>query len=175
MSEFKPRYFAKDLESFTKQVVPPAYWEQWGVRALDKVDQRILEFIEEFRYDCGVPLTCNDWSWGGSFTQRCVRDVNQYGTYEAMAKSRSDHITGRAVDLVSSRLTGHELRLKFIEKKDYYFKKYGINFIEVGELNNGSSMSWFHGSINIDQGQGIQYWSPKRGFVTEQEVIDGLL
>lgn len=171
MGVFQPKYFAKTLESFVKQVVPPSFWERWGIQAIDKMDQRICEFIEEFRKDCGVPLTANDWSWGGKFTQRGVRDVNQYGTYEKMAKSRSDHITGRAIDLVSNILTGHELRKIFIEKEEYYFKKYGINFIEVGTVRNGSKMVWFHASINVDLGQGVQYWSPDLGFVTKEEVL----
>lgn len=171
MEVFKPKYFADSLDSFAKQVVPPSMYNRWGVQALDKMDQRILMFIDEFRKDCGVPLTCNDWAWGGSFSQRGVRDVNQYGTYEKMAASRSDHICGRGSDLVSSKLTGHQLRLKFMEREDYYFEKYGINFLEVGELADGSAMSWIHVSININLGQGVQYWSPKRGFVTKEEVI----
>ncbi|AUR89203.1 hypothetical protein NVP1121O_175 [Vibrio phage 1.121.O._10N.286.46.C4] len=176
MSIFKPKFFAKTLESFVKQVVPPSMWETFGVKALDKMDQRICEFIEEFREYVDVPLTANDWSWGGRFTQRGVRDVTQYGTYEEMAKSRSDHLTGRAIDLISSKLTGHELRAKFIEKEQYWFEKYGINFIECGELNkDGRVMTWFHCSINIDQGQGVQYWSPVRGFVTKGEVLEDKL
>ncbi len=171
MSIFNPLYFASSLESFTKQVVPPSFWERWGVKALDKMDQRILDFIEEFRKDCGVPLTCNDWSWGGDYSQRGVRDVNQYGSYEKMEESRSDHLMGRAVDLVSSKLSAHELRLLFIKKEAYYFKKYGINFIEVGTLSRGREMTWFHCSINVDTGQGIQYWSPVKGFVTKAQVI----
>ncbi len=178
MSIFEPRFFAKTLESFVKQVVPPSMWELFGVQALDKMDQRICEFIEEFREYVEVPLTANDWSWGGRFSQRGVRDVKQYGTYEKMAKSRSDHITGRAIDLVSSKLTGHELRAKFIEKEQYWFEKYGINFIEVGSVKSGGvavEMTWFHASINIDQGQGVQYWSPVYGFVTKERVLEDKL
>ena len=172
MAIFKPKYFADNLESFARQVVPPSMWNRWGVKALDKMDQRILEFIDEFRYDCGVPLTCNDWSWEGNFSQRGVRDVKQYGTYERMEASRSDHLVGRATDLVSSKLTGHELRLKFIEKEQYYFEKYGINFIEVGTVGKGVSMTWYHASINIDLGQGVEYWSPVLGFVSKERVIE---
>lgn len=171
MSVFKPKYFATSLDSFAKQVVPPSMYNRWGVQALDKMDQRILEFIDEFRYDCAVPLTCNDYSWGGRFSQRGVRDVGQYGTYHKMEASRSDHLVGRAADLVSSKMTGHELRLKFIEKEQYYFEKYGVNFIECGKLKDGSDQSWFHVSINIDLGQGVQYWSPKFGFVDKDRVI----
>lgn len=178
MSYFIPKYFAKDLQSFVKQVVPPSMWNAWGVKAIDKIDQRICEFIEDFRKDVGVPLVANDWSWGGKFSQRGVRDVNHYGSYEKMANSRSDHISGRAIDLVSTKLSAYELRKKFIEKEDYYFKKYGINFIEVGEIKSGKStkpMTWFHAGINIDQGQGVQYWSPVRGFVTKEEVLRDML
>lgn len=175
MAVFKPKHFAKDLDSFAKQVVPPSMYNRWGVKALDKMDQRILEFIEEFRYDCGVPLTANDWSWQGRFSQRGVRDVGQYGTYHKMEASRSDHLCGRAIDLVSSKMTGHELRLKFIEREEYYFEKYGINFIECGKLKGGAEMTWFHGSVNIDLGQGIQYWSPEYGFVSKERVIEELL
>ena len=118
MAVFKPKYFATSLDSFAKQVVPPSMYERWGAQALDKMDQRILEFIDDFRHHVGVPLTANDCSWGGRFTQRGVRDVVQYGTYDKMAKSRSDHLVGRAIDLVSSKMTGHELRLKFIEREE---------------------------------------------------------
>lgn len=168
MAVFIPKYFATSLDSFAKQVVPPSMYNRWGEKALDKMDQRILEFIEEFRYDCGVPLTANDWSWNGRYTQRGVRDVLQYGTYEKMEASRSDHLQGKAIDLVSKKMTPHQMRLKFIEKKDYYFEKYGINFIEVG-------INWFHAGINLDLGQGVQYWSPSLGFVTEKVVLDDKL
>ncbi len=176
MSQFKPKYFATSLDSFAKQVVPPSMYNRWREKSLDKMDQRILEFMDEFRHDCGAPLICNDWPWGGYYTQRGVRDVNQYGSYEKMAKSRSDHLQGRAVDLVSPKLTGHQLRLKFIERKDYYFSKYGINFIEVGPVKDSATgkwkpMSWLHVGINLDLGQGVQYWSPKLGFVTEDVVV----
>ena len=172
MAVFKPKYFATTLDSFAKQVVPPSMYDRWGVQALDKMDQRILEFIDDFRHHVGVPLMCNDWSWGGNFSQSGVRDVKFYGSYEKMEKSRSDHICGKACDVRSSKMTGHELRLKFIEREEYYFDNYGINFIECGKLGNGSDQSWFHGSINIDLGQGVQYWSPKYGFVNRKRVIE---
>ena len=75
-------------------------------------------------------------------------------------------------------LTGHELRKLFIEKEDYYYKKYGINFIEVGEVDKGGKwvpMTWFHVGIRIDTVGYPVYWSPRYGVVSKEKVLEDSL
>jgi hypothetical protein len=190
MAIFKPKYFAKDLDSFAKEVLPSSVYNKHGVKGLRKMDQDLLEFLDEFRYDCCVSLTVNT-PWNGAFDQSGYRTAEHYGasmkyfmgsdkeareelrSYQDYVKSLSDHLTGRALDIKSGKLTGNGLRLKFIEREQYYFERYGINFIEVGPLNSkGNSMSWFHVGKRLDLGQGIQYWSPVLGFVSKERVLE---
>lgn len=171
MSEFKPKYFSTSLEQFSKEVLPPDIYNKWGIQGLRKMNQDVLEFLDEFRFGCGVPLTVNSWSWGGNRTQSGLRDVNFYGSQDKMDASLSDHITGNALDIISSKLTAHELRAKFIEREDYYYETYGINFIEVGSLSDGSPMSWFHAGKRVDFYGEVKYWSPKKGYVTKEDVL----
>lgn len=172
MGKFIPKHFATTLEQFAREVTPKEVYNMHGWKALRKMDQRILEFLDEFRFDVDVPLTINTWFWGGTFNQSGMRTVGFYKSQEDMDKSLSDHITGRALDIKSSHLSGHELRMKFIEKEDYYYNKYGINFIETAPLSNGSSMEWFHVGIRVDIDGEVLYWSPKLGFIDKQKVID---
>lgn len=172
MSKFEPKYFATSLGQFAKEVLPPSIYNKWGVQGLRKMNQRILEFLDEFRHDCGVPLTVNSWSWGGTRSQSGVRDVNFYGSYSNMAESLSDHITGNALDMISTKLTAHEIRAKFIEREQYYYEKYGINFVEVSPLSDDSGMSWAHFGIRVDFYGVVKYWSPKLGYVTKEKVLE---
>jgi len=198
MAKFEPKHFAKTLDSFAKEVLPPEVYKKWGANGLRKMDQSILEFIDAFRYDTNVPLTINT-PWNGQFTQSGMRTADHYGTlhrglasvnmdkfklldevetYRKMESSLSDHITGRAADVKSSKLTGHELRKEFIANEQEYYEQYGINFIEVGPIKRGSEwvdMSWAHFGKRLDIGQGVEYWSPKHGFVTKEFVLENRL
>lgn len=178
MAIFKPKHFAKDLDTFAKEVLPKSVYSKHGVNGLRKMDQSLLEFLDAFRYDCNVPLSVNT-PWNGVFDQSGFRTAEHYGdtellsTYLKMTGSLSDHLCGRALDVKSGKLTGHELRLKFIEHEQEYFETYGINFIEVGPLDKkGKQMSWGHYGKRLDLGQGVQYWSPVLGFVSKERVIE---
>ncbi len=198
MAKFEPKYFSKTLDGFAKEVLPPEVYKKWGAKGLRKMDQSILEFIDAYRYDVNVPLTINT-PWNGVFTQSGMRTADHYGetfrdveegdlylhqlmevveTYRRMESSLSDHITGRAADIKSSKLTGHELRKEFIANEQDYYEKYGINFIEVGPIKRGSEwvdMTWAHFGKRLDIGQGVEYWSPKHGFVTKEFVLENKL
>ena len=172
MSKFEPKYFSKTVEGFAKEVLPPDVIIKHGaVRALRMMDQRILEFLDEFRYDCGVPLTVNT-PWNEVFTQSGMRDEKHYGgSFEKHFWSLSDHTFGRAID-VKCEHGGHWLRKKFIEREQHYYEKYDINFIECAPLGSqGKGMTWAHFSIRIDLKGNPEYWSPVKGFLTKEEVL----
>lgn len=176
MSKFEPKYFAETPEAFAKEVLPPSLIERFGAtKALRFMDQRILEFLDEFRYDCGVPLSVNT-PWDEVFTQSGQRDQNFYeNSFEKLFYSLSDHTFGRAID-VKCKHGGKWLRQKFIEKEDYYYAAYGVNFIEVGPISETNDMDgWAHFSIRIDLSGKPVYWSPVLGFVEKHEVINDKL
>lgn len=170
MAKFEPKHFSKTLEGFAREVLPPSIYQKYGAKGLRKMDQRILEFLDEFRYDTGVPLTVNT-PWNGNFTQSGLRDNGHYGSFEKLFMNLSDHPMGRAID-VKCKHGGIWLREKFIEKEQYYYEKYGVNFVEVGPVNSdGKEMSWAHFSIRIDLDGKVLYWSPVLGFVDKERVL----
>lgn len=173
MPKFEPKYFAKTPEAFAKEVLPPSLIKKFGAtKALRFMDQRILEFLDEFRYDCGVPLSVNT-PWDGVFTQSGQRDESFYdNSFEELFYSLSDHTFGRAID-IKCKLGGKWLRQKFIEREEYYYEKYGVNFVEVGPVSETNGMDgWAHFSIRIDLSGKVMYWSPVSGFVEKQKVVD---
>ena len=171
MAKFIPKHFSKTLDGFAKEVLPPTIYNKYGAKGLRKMDQRILEFLDEFRYDTDVPLTVNT-PWNGNFTQSGLRDSGHYGSYEKLFMNLSDHPMGRAID-VKCKHGGKWLRKKFIEKEEYYYEKYGVNFVEVGPVSDSNDMNgWAHFSIRLDLDGKVLYWSPVLGFVSKDKVIE---
>ena len=157
-----PQYFANDLDSLAKQVLPPKVYKARGVKGLRLIDNRLLEFIDQLRYDLGIPLTIN----GGGYTQSGLRDVDHYGSQEAMDKSWSTHKYGSAIDFRSPEMSSHEIRRHIIANKKRYPM---ITFMEVG-------ISWVHVSTQTRiTEEDILYWSPRLGYVSESVVIDDQL
>ena len=163
--QFNPKHFAKTLDGFAKEVLSKEVYEARGIKGLQLMDIKILHFLDDVRGDIKVPLTVNDWSWGGSFNQSGLR-IPKEGRY-------SQHYYGNAIDFRTSHKTGHELRKHFIENKEKYPQ---VSFVEVGPVEKDGSwvdMTWFHGDTRTrTDWEGVLYWSPKHGFVSEQRVLE---
>jgi len=171
MSVWTPKYFAKSLDSLAKEVLPPKVYNKYGIQGLRKMDQRILMFLDEFRKDTDVPLTVNT-PWNGIYTQSGLRDDGHYGDFEKLFWNLSDHPNGRGIDVKCSN-GGVWLRKKFIEREQYYYETYNINFVECSPLEDGSIMNgWAHFSTRFDLFGEVKYWSPKDGYVTKEEVLE---
>ena len=70
-------------------------------------DERLLATIDAVREILDVPLTCNNWHWGGSRSNCGYRSKQCY-----IGAQRSYHKRGQAVDLISSQMTAKEMRDK---------------------------------------------------------------
>ena len=166
--KFVPQHFAKTLDGFAKEVLSREVYQARGVKGLQLMDIKILYLLDDFRGDIKVPLTVNDWAWGGGLNQSGIR-VPKEGSY-------SQHFYGNAVDFRTRHKTGHELRKHFIENREKYPQ---ISFVEVGPVKkNGEwvDMTWFHGDVRTrTDWDGVRYWSPKYGFVTEEFVLENKL
>lgn len=174
---FKPKYFAKSLDQFAKEVLPEAIYKQRGVKGLQLMSIEILEFIELFRYHFGKPIYINDWSWGGNFSESGLRDEKHYGSAESFSKSLSQHKFGNAVDIKCKSARGAELRQFFIKNKHLFPM---ISFVECGPVYktvNGVKkevpMSWAHfdARTRISDEQ-VVYWSPVKGVIPEESVLE---
>ena len=132
MAAWQPKYFAKSLDALAKELLPPKVHQKHGIQGLRLLDMDVVMFLDEFRHDCGVPLTVNT-PWNEQFTQSGLRDDEFYGSYEKHFWSLSDHTRGAALD-IKCKHGGSWLRQRFIEKESYYYEKYGINFVEVSPV-----------------------------------------
>lgn len=113
------------LQEFVSQSI----WEKWGEKAIWFIDKRIVLSAQALRDNLGVPLTINSWSYGGDRQESGLR-------VEGMTNWRpfSQHSFGRAIDIVSSRMTADEMRAHIIQNREKY------PFITAIELN----VSWLH-------------------------------
>ena len=159
---FQPKYFAKSLDSMAKQVLPPSIYKVRGVKGLELMDVNVLRFIDRLRKNLGVPLTVNNWSVGGGYSQSGLRDVGHYGSYAAMERSFSTHKYGKALDFRSNHMFPHEIRKHIIENQHLYPM---VSFMEVG-------ITWVHVDCRTRLSDTwCRFWHPKLGFITRQEVL----
>lgn len=112
-----------------QEFVSKTFWEKWGERSIWFIDQRIVESVQTLRDELGVPLTINNWFYGGS---RQASGLRVEGMLEWLAYSQ--HSFGRAVDVVSSSITADDMR-QFL-----YSNKNKFPHITAIETN----VSWLH-------------------------------
>lgn len=97
-----------------QEFVDKATYDKWGENAWTFLDEKLLETILVLRRDIlKVPLVCNDWSFGGKNQQRGLRtNISELVKSKTNANTLylSQHIQGRAADLVSSKMTAENMR-----------------------------------------------------------------
>ena len=77
-----------------QELVSPKVYSEWGSKAWWFIDQELCKTLDELRKLFDVPITINDWEWGGSYTQSGLRDYGSeyYSPFSA-------HSFGKAADL----------------------------------------------------------------------------
>lgn len=101
------RYY--QLKYFQPQeVVPPEIFKSKGMDSLLVMDARILWTLDALRGYFAVPILVNNWSVGGSMSQRGYRtDIDML-----LKTPLSQHRFGRAVDFEISGITSQQFRDK---------------------------------------------------------------
>lgn len=105
-----------EVKKFFKiqEFVDELTYKKWGENAWMFFDEKLLETILILRRDIlKVPLVCNDWSFGGSHQQRGLRTNISPLVKEKTDKGilyQTQHMYGRAVDLVSSKMSAEKMR-----------------------------------------------------------------
>lgn len=133
-----------------EEFVPQHIYEEHGDDSLNLMNPKIIRATETLRDLAGVPLSCNTWKWGGNRNWSGFRDETS-----PYYSPTSQHTLGNAVDLVSSKVSPHELRKLILDKPEYFED---VTFLECG-------INWVH----MDVRHTVKLWVPKRGFITREE------
>lgn len=114
------------------------------------IDERLLITIDKIRELLGVPLTCNNWYWGGKRNYSCVRTKNsaeyRYGSYHSLRDDRKV----MAIDVISTKMTAQEMRDKI--KENAKSLPYPIR-LEKG-------CSWLHCDVFAKKGYKVYEFNP---------------
>lgn len=110
------------------ELIPKATYEDFGEFAWHFLDERAVSTLDEIRDFFGVPVTVNNWKWGGKLQYRGLRTdayyLEQYsagnfhGTYSEFISTRnSQHRFGRAFDFDVQGLAADSVRAALIDTK----------------------------------------------------------
>ncbi len=105
-----------EIKKFFKvqEFIDEPTFKRWGDNSWNFLDDRLLETILILRRDIlKVPLVCNDWAFGGKNQQRGLRtNVSELVKKKTNANTLylSQHIFGKAVDLVSAKMSAEKMR-----------------------------------------------------------------
>lgn len=133
-----------------QELVSKAVYDKWGEKAWNFLDEKLLETLLVLRKDIlKVPLVCNDWCYGGKSSQRGLRENICSIVKEKTDKGvlyLSQHNFGKAVDLVSSKMSADDMRktIKANEKKLPY---------NVRVEDGVSAPTWLHVDLMCDINQ----------------------
>lgn len=133
-----------------RELVCPHTFQRFGESSWQFFDYQFLENILILRRDVlQIPLVCNDWHKGGSFSQRGFRCNICQLVKDATANNRiylTSHANGAGVDFVSSRMTAQEMRDKIKAEQDRFTVPFRVE----------NKVSWLHFDI-YDTGSGKKY------------------
>lgn len=107
-----------------RELVCPHTYNKFGDKSWQFFDYQFLENLLILRRDVlQVPLICNDWYKGGVYSQRGFRCNICKLTSDATSKGEiylTSHANGAGIDLVSSKMTAQQMRLKIKEQQHLF-------------------------------------------------------
>lgn len=146
LKHFKPFEFV-DKEIYKKR----------GDKSIEMMDLEILEAIDYIREELDLPVTINNWYWGGNYDGRGYRWDNK--TLHPEYSNTSQH-NGKAIDFTVSGMSAEDVN-DWITKNRNHPKLRAIRFIEMGKTwthidsrptENGVLICWWtDGSTKIYQ------------------------
>ena len=124
-----------------RELVDKSVFDRFGINAWQIFDTELLITILKLRTDIlRVPLVCNNWTSGGSYSQRGFRPNISQIVSEKTKQGKlyvSAHTIGKGVDLSSPKMTADEMRETIV--KNARLLPYRIR------LENGKDApTWLH-------------------------------
>lgn len=133
-----------------------------GTKSVELLSREAITMLNSVRDLLGVPITVNNWYWGGNRQHSGFRNLAFYSSTSAYLKSRSQHKYGRAFDCVFKGMTVREAIVKIIKNHDMCPL---VSFIEIDQ-------GWLHVDCRINRcGSPLVLWSPSRGYVTIEQYL----
>ena len=98
------------------ELVDPVTYEIRGEKAWELLDDRALKTLDAIRDYFGVPITVNDWKWGGKRQWSGLRTAESpyYSPY-------SQHSFGRAFDCLVSGMAAQDVREAILKNRTKHF------------------------------------------------------
>jgi len=128
-----------------KEFVSPILYDKYGDKSLWFIDQRIIQSAQDLRDNLGVSLTINNWHYGGDRYMSGLR-TSEMKIYRPF----SQHSFGRAVDIVSDKITADEMREHILMNQEKYPH---ITTLE-------GNVSWLHMDCRNRSEEDIQVFLP---------------
>lgn len=125
------------------ELVPKTIYDQWGSRAWEFLDSRLLLTLDSLR-DYFGPITVNDYMYGGKREWSGLRTIES-----PYFSATSQHSFGRAADMLIKGWQAEAAREEILRHRDKKFP-----YINGMELN----VSWVH--IDIRNHQPIKLFKP---------------
>lgn len=135
---YKPKHF--DI----KELIPRHVWEDRGESALELLDPRAVQTLDQLRDQFGK-ITVNDWSWGGNNQWRGLRTIQC-----PIGAKYSQHHYGRGFDCTFHETTTETVRQFILANPDRF------PFITFVELDTP------HLHFDVRNCRRITTWSPKK-------------
>lgn len=163
MKELIKTYF--DLE----ELICPHVSASFGEKAWSFLDPRLLQTVYIIRHGIGQPMYINDWSYGGTFTQRGLRcNICQLvkDKTEADTVYMTAHGQGEAVDFHIKGMTANEARLWIVRNQvllphpirlEVGFNPHGLTEAQIRQKILTDKMNWVHLDMR-GEGQKITYF-----------------
>ena len=140
MRLYEPRWFEP------WEFVPPAVLEAHGeTRALMVMDYRMLKTADALRAHFGVPVTVNNYKWGGKNKYRGFRPANC-----TVGAQWSQHKYGRALDCTIHGITAQEARTEIVREAQH--------FPYITRMED--EVDWLHVDCMAVVGSGIWLFKP---------------
>lgn len=147
MSNYKCIYFSPE------ELVGPEVYNSYQNKdeIYDLFDEKLLRIIDMLRGWARVPLTINSWKYGGSRIASGYRDPSS-----TIGAPKSAHKQGKAVDIISAKLTAQDL-WELLKKNQ---AKLPCK-IRIEKTQNGKQISWCHidTSAKPDQKEKIYFFN----------------
>lgn len=133
------------------ELVCPHVSAQFGDKAWQFFDERLLNVLYAIRKNINRPVYINNWAIGGNFSQRGLRcNVCQLVKSKTMLEKvyLSAHMQGEAVDFDVKGMTAEEVR-NWIERNQ---------IVLPHAIRIESGVNWVHVDVRTDGGQKITYF-----------------
>jgi len=149
-----------------QEFVPEHFYRKFGAeysyRGIDGICIKVAQIL---RNNYGS-IVINDWCFGGKNHQCGLRTPDQplYNVY-------SDHARGKAMDLAFKHVTPKEVAINILRHKQVY-RPLGITAIEVNSWDENGKGRLHVSTANFNS-SGIMLIDPKKGFITEEDFLNG--